>query len=79
MSYFQLYEQQRELKSKLQVGSQCRWKGPEYRYNEIIITHITSKEVCYYYTHTPGLRSSMHIAEFMRDAIPIGPVVEPSH
>jgi hypothetical protein len=78
MSLFTEYEKQRELKSKLQIDSHWRWRGPEYRYNEITLTRITSTTVYYYYVYDK-LGSSMLIESFMREAVYLGPVVEPAH
>lgn len=78
MSLFTEYEKQRELKSKLQIGSHWRWIGPSYRYNEITVTELTSTTVCYYYV-CDKLKCSMIIKDFMREAVYLGPVVEPAH
>lgn len=78
MSLFTEYEKRRELKSKLQIDSYWRWKGPPYRYNEITVTEITSTTVYYYYVYDK-LKSSMFIKEFMCEAVYLGPVVEPAH
>ena len=78
MSLFTEYEKRRKLKSKLQIGSHWRWRGPNYRYNEIAVTEITSTTVYYYYV-CDKLCSAMFIAQFMREAVYLGPVVEPAH
>lgn len=78
MSLFIEYEKQRALKSKLQIGSHWRWRGPVRTYNEIIVTELTSTTVCYYYV-CDNLPSSMFIKDFMREAVYLGPVVEPAH
>jgi hypothetical protein len=79
MSLFTEYEKQRELKSKIQIGSHWRWRGPHYRYNEITVMKIPHSMVYYHYTDTPGLKSSIDIESFMREAVYLGPVVEPVH
>jgi hypothetical protein len=76
MSLFTEYEKQRDLKSKLQIGSHWRWIGPLKRCNEITLTQITPTEVYYYYTDTPGLHSSLFIRSFIREAVPLVPEVE---
>lgn len=78
MSLFIEYEKQRELKSKIQIGSHWRWIGPPYRYNEITVTELTSTTVYYYYVYDK-LKSSMFIKDFMREAVYLGPVVGPAH
>jgi hypothetical protein len=79
MSLFTEYEKRRELKSKIQIGSHWRWRGPEYRYNEIAVTRITPNTVYYHYTDTSELKSSTDIETFMHEAVYLGPVVEPAH
>lgn len=79
MSIFTEYEKQRELKSKLQIGSQWIWKGPVREYNKITLRLITPDAVQYYYNDTSRLESSMYIEDFMREAVYLGPVVEPAH
>jgi hypothetical protein len=64
MSYFQLYEKQRELKSKLQIDSHWRWRGPVRIYNEITVVAITPTTVYYHYTDTPELKSSTDIETY---------------
>jgi hypothetical protein len=75
MNYFQEYEKQRALKSKLQVGSHWRWKGPARRYNEIVLTRIT-RNLVYYRYFCDNLSSSMSIEKFMREAVYLGAVIE---
>lgn len=79
MSLFKEYEKRRELKSKIQIGSHWRWRGPVRRYNEITVTGITPDRVHYHYNDTPTLHSSMFIGHFMREAVYLGPVVELVH
>ena len=80
MSLFTEYEKQRELKSKIQIGSHWRWIDPSYSYNEITVAELTSTTVYYYYYYVyDKLKFSMFIKDFMRKAVYLGPVVEPAH